>query len=74
MTLHTILGFIVLWSLGFACYWMGRRFEEDKWIRILIGFGQDIDRRAAAHRAALKAAAAASPHTNTAAANRKEST
>jgi hypothetical protein len=79
---HTLFGFVVLWSLGFACYLMGRIFEQDKWVRILIGHAKDIDRRSNEHRAELtartgrvrKAAAAASLHTTTAAANNKEST
>jgi len=42
---HDLAGFAALWILGYVCYQMGRRFEEDKWVRLLIGFAQDIDQR-----------------------------
>ena len=67
---HELFGFVALWSLGFACYLMGRVFEEDKWIRILIGHAQTINQHTALHQAA----AAASPTSKTATADTKEHT
>jgi hypothetical protein len=46
---HELFGFVVLWILGYACYQMGRCFEEDKWVRHLIGFAEELDRLNAEH-------------------------
>jgi hypothetical protein len=47
---HDLFGFIALWCLGYLCYWMGRRYEEDRWIKRLIGFAQELDEKAQEHR------------------------
>lgn len=52
--IHDLFGFVALWLLGYVCYRMGRRYEEDKWVTILIGFARDIDRRNADHREAVE--------------------
>lgn len=47
---HELFGFAVLWLVGYLCYLMGRRFEEDRWVRMLVGHAKELERIREDHR------------------------